>query len=212
MSLFLGKIHYWLFNKIKWFEGIEDELLVLAEKENINVEALKKSLDEKYGERLEDKPLEELIDTSNIHGWLQGRINIAEGRVAMVTHEILENNEDGLSKIYEVYKSQGVKAADEVKAEKGEINDAGEIYNCINDYILDGMPCDRVNEMITISPDNVEWRRRVCVHKDVWERENVDVDTFYTLRNLWIRTFVNEVNSNFEYIINENGEFVITYK
>ena len=26
MSLFLGKIHYWLFNKILWFENLEEEI------------------------------------------------------------------------------------------------------------------------------------------------------------------------------------------
>lgn len=209
MSLFLGKIHYWLFNKIKWFEGIEDELLVLAEKENINIEALKKSLDEKYGERLEDKPLEELIDTSNIHGWLQGRINIAEGRVAMVTHEILENNEDGLSKIYEVYKSQGVKAADEVKAEKGEINDAGEIYNCINDYILDGMPCDRVNEVVSSDSDSITWKRTVDVHEQLFHSESVDVRSFYNMRDEWIKAFVAELNNAFQYVKESETVMVI---
>ena len=27
MSLFLGKIHYWLFNKVLWFQGLEDEII-----------------------------------------------------------------------------------------------------------------------------------------------------------------------------------------
>lgn len=31
MSLFLGKIHYWLFNKITWFENLEKEVVKLAE-------------------------------------------------------------------------------------------------------------------------------------------------------------------------------------
>ena len=79
MSLFLGKIHYWLFNKIKWFEGIEDELLRLDS--TFNVE----ELDKICGERTPDKPLEDIIDTSNIHGWLQERIIIAEGRNAYIT-------------------------------------------------------------------------------------------------------------------------------
>ena len=30
MSLFLGKIHYWLFNKVLWFEGLEDEIIQFA--------------------------------------------------------------------------------------------------------------------------------------------------------------------------------------
>ena len=28
MSLFLGKIHYWLFNKILWFENLEEEIII----------------------------------------------------------------------------------------------------------------------------------------------------------------------------------------
>ena len=44
MSLFLGKIHYWLFNKIQWFEGLEREVITLAEKSSLDVEALKKEI------------------------------------------------------------------------------------------------------------------------------------------------------------------------
>ncbi len=33
MSLFLGKIHFWLFNKVLWFEGLEDEIIKLAQEE-----------------------------------------------------------------------------------------------------------------------------------------------------------------------------------
>ena len=209
MSLFLGKIHYWLYNKIKWFEGIEDELLLLAEKENIDVQLLKNNLDAKYGERLEDKPLEDLIDTSNIHGWLQGRINIAEGRVAMITHEIIEKSEECLTKIYEVYKSQGIKVAKEVKAEKGTINDAGEIYNSINDYILDGMPCDRVNEVISSDNDSITWKRTIDVHEQLFHSERVDVKSFYNMRDEWIKAFVTELNNEFQYVKDSETVMVI---
>ena len=87
MSLFLGKIHYWLFNKIIWFEGLEEELVKVAEKSGLDVKAIKKEINEKYGERLPNKPLEEMIDTSNIHGWLQDKINAAEGRTAVRFYE-----------------------------------------------------------------------------------------------------------------------------
>ena len=40
MSLFLGKIHYWLFNKILWFEKLENEIINLAKEENLNSEDL----------------------------------------------------------------------------------------------------------------------------------------------------------------------------
>ena len=33
MSLFLGKIHYWLFNKIVWFENLEEKIIQIAKEE-----------------------------------------------------------------------------------------------------------------------------------------------------------------------------------
>lgn len=209
MSLYLGKIHYWLYNKIKWFEGIEDELLKLAEKESIDVDNLKRELDEKYGERLEDKPLEELIDQSNIHGWLQNRINIAEGRVAKITYNLLDKSYDNMNKIYDVYEAQGIKAAKEVKA-NGKVNNAEEIYNCMNDYILDGMPCDRVNEVISSDNESITWVRNQCVHRHIFNEENVDVMSFYNMRDEWIKSFVHELNDNFEYIKVNNNEMKIS--
>ena len=40
MSLFLGKIHYWLFNKILWFEKLENEIINLAKEEGFEVEKI----------------------------------------------------------------------------------------------------------------------------------------------------------------------------
>ncbi|MDO7205534.1 hypothetical protein Q5M85_16905 [Paraclostridium bifermentans] len=44
MSLFLGKIHYWLFNKILWFEDLESEIINLAEAEGLDIEKLNKQI------------------------------------------------------------------------------------------------------------------------------------------------------------------------
>lgn len=198
MSLFLGKIHYWLFNKILWFEGLEEKIIKVAEKQGLNVDKLKDEISLKYGEKLQNKNLEEIIDTGNIHGWLQSKIHSAEGRTAMWTATILDKDSKYFEDLENVYKDQGVEAAKEVKS-NGNITSAKEIYNSINDYILDGMPCDRANEVITLEDELVQWKRRICVHKDIWEKENINVDIFYSLRGLWINAFVNELNNNFEY-------------
>lgn len=209
MSLFLGKIHYWLFNKIVWFENLEKEIIKAAEKTNIDVEKAKKEIEAKYGEITPDMPLEDMIDTDNIHGWLQGKIHSAEGRMAAWVRTITENNPDDIVKIQNVYITQGIKAANEIKEENIEINTAAEMYNKINDYILDGMPCDRVDEIVENTPDIITWVKTICVHKDVWEKENVSVNQFYKLRDLWIEAFVNTVNSDFKYVKNDNGSFSI---
>jgi len=212
MSLYLGKVHYWLFNKILWFEGLENEIITLAKNEGLDIDKLCKNINDKYGEKTKDIPLEEMIDTSNIHGWLQGKISSAEGRMAAWTTAVLNNNNEVTLKMENIYKQQGIKAAKEVKEKGIEIETAVDIFNSVNDYILDGMPCDRVNEVITSEENIIEWNRRICVHGDIWNKEQGNVDYFYKLRSLWIKTFISEINSNFEYIEREDGVKVITRK
>ena len=173
MSLFLGKIHYWLFNKVLWFEGLEGEIIKLAKDKGIDVEKLEAEINSKYGVKTPNKNLEDMIDTSNIHGWLQGKIHSAEGRMAAWTKVILENNQD---------------------------------------YILDGMPCDRVNEVIDSSEESIMWKRRVCVHKNIWENEGILVDVFYELREHWINAFVNTMNNDYEYVKLEDNIQSIRHK
>ena len=209
MSLFLRKIHYWLFNKVLWFEGLEGEIIKLAKDKGIDVEKLEAEINSKYGAKTPNKNLEDMIDTSNIHGWLQGKIHSAEGRMAAWTKVILENNQDYILDMRKVYENQGVNAANEAKESLENIN-AETIFNSMNDYILDGMPCDRVNEITYSGEDAVQWIRRICVHKDIWEKEDVDVNIFYRLRSMWIKEFVHELNSNFRYIEFDDKEFCIS--
>ena len=63
-----------------------------------------------------------MIDTSNIHGWLQGKIHSAEGRMAAWTKVILENNQDYILDMRKVYENQGVNAANEAKESLENIN------------------------------------------------------------------------------------------
>ena len=208
MSLFLGKIHYWLFNKIVWFENLEEEIIKLANEEGINTTELVNELNSKYGEKLPNLPLEEMIDTSNIHGWLQDKIHSAEYRLASLTNKVLEKN-NGREKLEELYKRQGLVAASEAIENNKTVSDAFSIFNAINDYVLDGMPCDRVNEIVSNEENRLVWKRRLCVHKEIWDAVGGNVDVFYDLRNTWIKTFVATVNSNYEYKVLGDNNFSI---
>ena len=152
-----------------------------------------------------------MIDTSNIHGWLQGKIHSAEGRMAAWTKVILENNQDYILDMRKVYENQGVNAANEAKESLENIN-AETIFNSMNDYILDGMPCDRVNEVIDSGEESIMWKRRVCVHKNIWENEGILVDVFYELREQWINAFVNTMNNDYEYVKLEDNIQSIRHK
>lgn len=208
MSLFLGKIHYWLFNKIRWFENLEENIIDLAKSEGLDAENIRKDIESKYGKKLPNKPLEELIDTSNIHNWLQSQIHSAERRNAAWTKLLIEANEENFKKLEEIYKEQGIVAANEVKDEGKLVATPNEIFNAMNDYILDGMPCDRVNEVILNEENKITWQVRIDVHKDIWDKVGCDVNYFYNLRNAWIKSFVSNLNSNFRYIVENNTKSI----
>ena len=208
MSLFLGKIHYWLFNKIVWFENLEEKIIELAKLEGLDIENLRKEIEEKYGEKLPNKPLEELIDTSNIHNWLQSQIHSAEKRTASWTKLLIEANEGNLKKLENIYKEQGVVAANKVIQEGKSVSTPKEIFDAMNDYILDGMPCDRVNEVILNEDNKITWQARIDVHKDIWDTIGCDVNYFYNLRNAWIESFVSNLNDSFKYIVENNTKSI----
>ncbi|MGL4253557.1 MAG: hypothetical protein ACRCU6_04945 [Fusobacteriaceae bacterium] len=208
MSLHLGKIHYWLFNKILWFENLEENIVQSASEMGLDTEKARTEIEERYGKKLQNKNLEEIIDSNNIHGWLQNRIHTSEGRMAAWVSFILKNSEHGAEKLKEVFEKQGISAAEEANAER-KYESAPDIYNCVNNYILDGMPCDRVN-VVSVSEDNlVAWERRLCVHKDLWSKEGVDVAVFYSLRNSWLGAFVKSLNPEFEYLPESEGNYKI---
>ncbi len=73
MSAFLGKIHYWLYNKIQLHEALIEEVAQSSSNKDFNdKELLEKSYLE-FGYPVKGN-LENEIEHSNIHGWLQERI------------------------------------------------------------------------------------------------------------------------------------------
>ena len=72
MSAFLGPIHYWLYNKIQLQEELIRKIAEYGEKSGWAVFS-EKHLEEKTVNK-DLRPLNELIDVMNIHGWLQERV------------------------------------------------------------------------------------------------------------------------------------------
>ncbi|WP_283704562.1 hypothetical protein [Clostridium perfringens] len=211
MSLFLGKIHFWLFDKIKWFENLEEEVLELSKERNMPVEDWVSYANLNFGEKTPDKPLDEIIDESNIHGWLEARINSAEGRCAYYITNML-NEDAGIKKeLIKLYESHGKINADECKGQIDEENIL-EVYNSLNDYILDGMPCDRINEVLENSPEKIVWHMSRDLHERFWSNVGGDVTEFHDLRNSWIKAFVKEINPQLELVVYENGDKAIVRK
>lgn len=205
MSAFLGPIHYWLYNKIELQEKLVEAILTLNNKQHY-VENLQQNMDSRCG-YIEKKPLEEMIDESNIHGWLQDKVSIVERRLSYAVTVITDSNPVAMSKIFDTVKEFGVHV---YKSNPESFESAEQVYRKLNDMLLDGMPCDHVNELVSVSSDEVIYRRRMCIHEDYWTEQNGMVNKYYDIRCQFIEGFLSE--TKFAFKADNQGNYHIAYK
>ena len=191
MSRFLGPIHYWLYNKIQVQQEFVESIVKLG-KEKWQLE-LEQILNERYG-LTQKSPLEEVIDESNIHGWLQEQVSLTEYKLAYSVTQILEGDESAITTLETLFYEKG-------KAKRSSIDEdlsVRELYKAVSDTLIDGMPCDHVNDLIEDSEEKVVWRRNKCVHAPYWNEVGGDVGYYYKLREAWLKGFVEGGNETFE--------------
>ena len=157
MSAILGPIHHWLFRKIKIQNDLTNVLIATAKDKGLNVSALADT-DEKFGS-LPEGDLGNIIDPTNIHGWLQDKIAIVERRLAYVAKNLTEGNADAIG-------------ASPV--------DGFEYYE---NTFVSGMPCDGVNMIVNEDSDELMWQETVDIHKQYWDEVGANVALFYEIRN-----------------------------
>ncbi|MGV3151389.1 hypothetical protein [Sarcina ventriculi] len=203
MSAFLGPIHYWVYNKILVGENIQKEVLEFAKNRGINVDSIKSKAYEKYGEP-DYSNLEDVIDEGNIHGWLQGRIDSLEYRLASIVTDILKENIK-IEEIKEVFKSNGKEVFENIE-DKSLLADG--LFKVIFDNLVEGMPCDRVNLVEEESDEKVVWITTTCVHKRFWDAVGGDVNNYYILKDGWIEGFVSSSPKNFVYEREDNKNYI----
>ena len=203
MSAFLGPIHYWVYNKIFVGENIQKEVLEFAKNRGINVDSIKSKAYEKYGEP-DYSNLEDVIDEGNIHGWLQGRIDSLEYRLASIVTDILKENIK-IEEIKEVFKSNGKEVFENIEDKSLS---ADGLFKVIFDNLVEGMPCDRVNLVEEESDEKVVWITTTCVHKRFWDAVGGDVNNYYILKDGWIEGFVSSSPKNFVYEREDNKNYI----
>lgn len=219
MSKFLAPIHSWLFNKIQIHEGLEKEIQTNFESEyGDDVRDIADANIEKYGSRLASDNLEEIIDQSNIHGWLQENITLAETRQAALINDLVEKyGQDAEDLIHNIYRDNAIVHAQAAK-EDISADSPEDIYKVINNFVLDGMPCDSTGSITQTNDDLLEAVQNNCLHINYWKTAGVNPDLMYSLRSEWTKAFVNELNPLFEYNAlieksdNGNSSFVYTIK
>ncbi len=202
MSAFLGPIHHWLYHKIQIQEELIHDILGHFSQENDSFEATEK-LDAACG-KLELLPLEESIDVSNIHGWLHEKIALTETRLAFLVTELLRETPSRLADLQKIAFQFGEKHALQDKI------GADEALRALEDTLLDGMPCDHVNQVVQREQNKVIWKKTQCVHRDYWNQVGGDIAIYNALRLKIIEGML--IYSGLALHILENEEYVISRK
>lgn len=117
MSKTLGPIHYMMYEKIKFQDKITDYLM------DGHIQDIKP-------DPVSTKPLEEILDQENIHGYLQEKIDIVETRLA----KALNLAKDPDEKLYKLGQECG---------KDKDFSSFEQVFRDLNTYLLDGMPCDQ---------------------------------------------------------------------
>lgn len=149
MSQTLGPIHEKVYDNALVFDSLIKAMNLLT---GIWFEP------DKIAPKLEQKPLNEIIDHNNIHGWLSQRVYDADKRYIYAL-DILDRK-CNIDMAYEILKANGAVQI----APKLVDGDLQSIFRQLPFLILEGMPCDRGIELIEIKDDAILWKINMDVH------------------------------------------------
>lgn len=155
----LAAIHYQMDGKIRWQDQINQEI------------------SEKFLNRpirgLDKRPLEEIIDGTNIHGFLAQRIQEVEETLAQLVEEIADKGqfEDLLVFMEDKGRNENLEAKPQA------------VFAHMTNHYLDGMPCDRVVELVSQEEDAWTWILREDVHGQYWQ----DPTKYWALREAYLQ-------------------------
>lgn len=175
MSLFLGPIHHLMQQRYLFTDAQTAALLDLAGEEGWISAEEKAALTEEYPEQ-DASALEEIIDSSNIHGWLSQAVEGAERRYAAAVRLVLDGKPERLPRMAEALEDLGRENA------LPAADDAETAWKLLQNRLLDGMPCDFPFEMQEEAPERVSWKLRACPHADYFAEVPGGSEVFYALR------------------------------
>jgi hypothetical protein len=202
MSAFIGPIHYWLYEKIRVVSQREKYIYEkAAEICSSSAEEIREQVWQTYGVPLANNELSELIDHDNIHGWLQRQINIAESREAAFIKELLNMCGSAARDLIEqAFSEHGKMYGEQAKAQgKYDVSTAPGIYKALNDYYLNGMPCDQADKVVISQSDSIIWDVGICLQESNWKRVGMDDKTMTKFYQTWLKAFVEGINAVFAF-------------
>ncbi|MFQ5455178.1 MAG: hypothetical protein ACE5EA_03105 [Nitrospirota bacterium] len=193
MSLFLGPIHYIMYNRIALVNDRENRVVNDAvDKWGEKAKSVIEDTREKYGYRTSDAPLEQQIGDAPIHGWISDRLGKVVMSEAAVSNAInLQFGKEGRDLILNSSQQHGGELAQRLLKEKKTIFDSIESLNeMLYKYLLEGMPCDHCSATVSQSDKSIVIQRDLMIHAPYWLEVNVPAELMIDLSTAWVRGFV----------------------
>jgi len=192
----LKPIHFVQYNRIRLQENLERFLV-----EKFNLIDTFAEAQRLYGEISTEVSLEDQIDLDNIHNWLESHLVANEKRNAMLLKEILKTNE--VESVKSAYSDYGHLLGSD---QKDAVSD--DIYSYASSILLDGMPCDKVNTLVSSDETKIEWHGQSDVHGKYLVEQGLEAKLFYTLRESFLDSLL-KTKGNYTYQVNVSEDKII---
>ncbi len=196
MSAFLGPIHTWLYEKIKLQDEMTTYFLNHIDLKEINsvkeLNSIKESMNRRYGV-LEEGELADIIDGMNIHGWLQERVSMVENRLAYVVTMLQKEEIATLDTICQLAYEYG-----KTKKQVSSCETVEQAYKMLEDVLLNGMPCDRVNQVVEVEETRLVWKQNIEIHGSYWNMVDGNIEDYYKIREQFICGMLESTMISFE--------------
>ncbi len=207
MSAFLGHIHFWLYNKVQRNIVREQELVKAIDEafDGLGSELYETPLS-MYGAPIpSETDLADVIDHNNIHGWLQDQIARGEIREATFIKDVNDTlSDEGNAIVFNIFYQHGLTAGKEAKESLPEAS-APFIYKTMQNYYLNGMPCDGGDVLVESEDNKLVWEG---THKNQlmnWKRSGAPVDLLATCYQHWFKGFVEGIDAGFVFHVEKGN-------
>lgn len=191
MSAFLAPIHFWMYDKIL----IAQELTFKLEEKFLNKEEREEV--ESLFPGLYSKDLEEVIDQSNIHGWLHTAVSNIEIRFAYIVKILLDRG-ISLEEIKKVAFEYGKSFPEQ------EVSSLKDAYELLMDILLDGLPCDVSISVSREEENELEFILYNDIHKQYFNEFNLEVSLYHEIREAFVNGIFERYSLKYKNISDSN--------
>lgn len=191
MSAFLAPIHFWMYDKIL----IAQELTFKLEEKFLNKEEREEV--ESLFPGLYSKDLEEVIDQSNIHGWLHTAVSNIEIRFAYIVKTLLDRG-ISLEEIKKVAFEYGKSFPEQ------EVSSLKDAYELLMDILLDGLPCDVSISVSREEENELEFILYNDIHKQYFNEFNLEVSLYHEIREAFVNGIFERYSLKYKNISDSN--------